>query len=241
MEFSPAIITFAGVASGFENTLAAIWKCVLLQSNLIAIPLPKPYNRDVESQPSMAWANKIELHTSGPKASLRAAIFQHLGVLRDMCRNSGRKYTFVMSEGTWWHSSIRRSVSSPTKMVALVEVLATAITVCVIRKSAYPTALWMWLPAFSRFLLNMIMNISLLSLFLRKCFFLSIEDHGWGYIHWWPDLATSSSSMSSIFCAGTSRIPIKHHWRMAIMSFNILAVLPAYFFICRIPLPGNSV
>ena len=175
MEFSPAVITFAGVASGFENTLAAIWKCVLLQSNLIAIPLPKPYNRDVESQPSMAWANKIELNTSGHKASLRAAIFQHLGDLRDMCRDSGRKYTFVMSEGTWWHSSIRRFVSSPTKMVALVEVLATAITVCVIRKSASPTALWMWLPAFSRFLLNMITNISLLSLFLRKCFFFPLK------------------------------------------------------------------
>ena len=51
-----------------------------------------------------------------------------------------------MPEGTWWHSSTRRSLSSPTKRVALVEVLATAITVCVIRRSAPPMALWMWHP-----------------------------------------------------------------------------------------------
>ena len=140
-----------------------------------AIPLPKPYNLDVESQPSMAWANKMELHTSGHKASLRAAIFQHLRDLCDMCRGSGRKYTFVMSEETWWHSNIRRSVSSPTKMDALVQVLATPITVCVIRRSASPTALWMWHPACSRFLLNVIMNIYLLLLFLRNCSFFPLK------------------------------------------------------------------
>ena len=110
----------------------------------------------------------MELHISRPKASLRAAIFQHLRDLH-MCRGSDRKYTFVMSEGTWWLSSIRRSVSSPTNMVALVQVLARAITVCVTRRSASPTALWMWHPACSRFLLNIIMNIYLLLLFLRNC------------------------------------------------------------------------
>ena len=70
---------------------------------------------------------------------------------------------------------MRRSVSSPTKMVALVEVLATAIAVWTIRRSASPPALWMWHPNCSRFSLNMVINISLFLLFLRNCSFFPLK------------------------------------------------------------------
>ena len=111
-------------------------------------PLPIPKRREVVSQPRTAWRKSMCLHTKVPNPVFTSLIFQ-IRFLEFFLHSDVKKIS-CLSRGAWWIRSIRRSVSSLTKMVSIkatdlmaVFTISTSASLCSWR-TLQPRALNLW-------------------------------------------------------------------------------------------------